>query len=191
VITGMAFAFMAKMSVAVLVGAAIGNLLPTWLVAALTAVSFVGVAIAMWRKPDVRTPKEKDTRILKGALVAFGTIFFSEWGDKGMVTAGTWAAAWIAVWGNAGAPGATSPLAGHLVAAAVHDLTRAQVAMLVWAGAVMAMVTKGGLAITLGASIRAWIATHISPRYVRYLAVAALVVLGILSVLEVLGIMTD
>jgi len=191
VITGMALAFMAKMSVAVLVGAAIGNLLPTWLVAALTAVSFVGVAIAMWRKPDVRTPKEKDTRILKGALVAFGTIFFSEWGDKGMVTAGTWAAAWIAVWGNAGTPGANSPLAGHFVAASVHDLTRAQVALLVWVGAVMAMVTKGGLAITLGASIRAWIATHISPRYVRYLAVAALIVLGILSVLEVLGIMTD
>jgi putative Ca2+/H+ antiporter (TMEM165/GDT1 family) len=191
VITGMALAFMAKMSVAVLVGAAIGNLLPTWLVAALTAVSFVGVAIAMWRKPDIRAPKEKDTRILKGALVAFGTIFFSEWGDKGMVTAGTWAAAWIAVWSNAGSPGASSPLAGHLISASVHNLTRTQVGLLVWIGAVMAMVTKGGMAITLGASIRAWIATHISPRYVRYLAVAALVVLGILSVLEVLGIMTD
>ena len=47
------------------------------------------------------------------------------------------------------------------------------------------------MSITLGASIRGWIAIHVSPRYVRYLAVAALVVLGILSVLEVLGIMTD
>ncbi|HEY6358777.1 MAG TPA: TMEM165/GDT1 family protein, partial [Vicinamibacterales bacterium] len=102
VIAGMAVAFMAKMSVAVAVGAAIGNLLPTWLVAALTAFSFVGVAIAMWRKPDLRRPKEKDTRIFKGALVAFATIFFSEWGDKGMVTAGTWAAAWIAAWAHTG-----------------------------------------------------------------------------------------
>jgi putative Ca2+/H+ antiporter (TMEM165/GDT1 family) len=191
VITGMAFAFMAKMSVAVAVGELIGNLLPVWLVAVLTAFSFVGVAIAMWRKPDVRTPKEKDTRILKGALVAFGTIFFSEWGDKGMVTAGTWAAAWAAAWANTGQPAANSPLAGHLISASLHDLTRPQVAVIVWAGAVLAMVTKGGLAVSLGASIRAWIATHVSPRYVRYLAVAALVVLGILSVLEVLGIMTD
>ena len=190
VISGMAVAFMAKMSVAVAVGAAIGNLLPTWLVATLTVFSFVGVAIAMWRKPDVRKPKDKDTRILKGAVVAFATIFFSEWGDKGMVTAGTWAAAWIAAWGNVG-QSATSPLAGHLISDSLHDLTRTQVAAIVWAGAVLAMVTKGGLAITLGASLRTWIAAHVSPRYVRYLAVTALIVLGVLSVLEVLGIMTD
>ena len=67
VLTGMAFAFMAKMAVAVTVGATIGKLLPPWFVAVLTAVSFLGVAIAMWRKPDIRTPKEKDTRITKGA----------------------------------------------------------------------------------------------------------------------------
>lgn len=191
VITGMAVAFMAKMSVAVIVGELIGNLLPVWLVALLTAFSFVGVAIAMWRKPDVRAPKEKDTRILKGAAVAFGTIFFSEWGDKGMVTAGTWAAAWAAAWANNGKALAGSPLAGQLISASLRDLTRNQVAVIVWAAAVAAMVTKGGLAVTLGASIRAWIATHVSPRYVRYIAVAALIVLGILSVLEVLGIMTD
>jgi len=192
VVTGMAVAFMAKMSVAVAVGAAIGKLLPTWLVAVLTAFSFVGVAIAMWRKPDVRTPKEKDTRMLKGAMVAFATIFFSEWGDKGMITAGTWAAAWIAAWGNATHTAVpASDLARELATAHLADITRTQVAMSVWVGAVLAMVTKGGLAVTLGASIRAWIATHVSPRYVRYAAVAALVVLGILSVLEVLGIMAD
>jgi hypothetical protein len=57
--------------------------------------SFIGVAIAMWRKPDVRTPKEKDERIFKGASVAFATIFLSEWGDKGMLSAGAWAATWV------------------------------------------------------------------------------------------------
>jgi putative Ca2+/H+ antiporter (TMEM165/GDT1 family) len=192
VISGMAAAFMAKMSVAVLVGAAIGNLLPTWLVAVLTAFSFVGVAVAMWRKPDVRAPKEKDTRILKGAFVAFATIFLSEWGDKGMITAGTWAAAWIAAWGNATHTAVPqSKLAAELATAHLSELSRTSVAFTVWLGAVLAMVTKGGLAVTLGASIRGWIATHVSPKYVRYLAVAALVVLGILSVLEVLGIMTD
>jgi putative Ca2+/H+ antiporter (TMEM165/GDT1 family) len=172
VITGMTAAFMAKMSVAVAVGATIGKLLPPWLVAVLTALSFVGVAIAMWRKPDTRKPKEKDSRILKGAAVAFATIFFSEWGDKGMTTAGTWAAVWVS-------------------AAASKGQDRLHVALIVWLAAVGAMVTKGGLAVTLGASVRAWIADHVQPRYVRYFAVAALVLLGTLSVLEVLGVMTD
>ena len=72
-----------------------------------------------------------------------------------------------------------------------RGLSHLQVGILVWIAAVIAMVTKGGLAVTLGASVRTWIATHVPPRYVRYLAVAAIVVLGILSVLEVLGIMTD
>jgi putative Ca2+/H+ antiporter (TMEM165/GDT1 family) len=172
VITGMSLAFMGKMAVAVLVGATIGKLLPPWLVAALTAVSFVGVAIAMWRQPDVRTPKEKDNRILRGAAIAFATIFFSEWGDKGMTTAGAWAAAYVS-------------------SARARGMQRGSVAMLVWAAAVLAMVTKGGLAVTLGSSVRAWIATHVSPRRVRYGAVLALVILGVLSVLEVMGVLVD
>jgi Ca2+/H+ antiporter, TMEM165/GDT1 family len=173
VLTGMALAFMAKMSVAVAIGAAIGNLLPKWLVASLTAVSFVGVAIAMWRKPDIRVPKEKDQRILKGASVAFATIFLSEWGDKGMLSAGAWAATWVTA------------------AEVNHTMTTREAAIIVWAAAVLAMVTKGGLAVTLGHGIRTWIATRVSPRYVRYAAVAAIVVLGFLSVLEILGILED
>jgi putative Ca2+/H+ antiporter (TMEM165/GDT1 family) len=168
----MSLAFMGTMAVAVAVGATIGKFLPTWLVATLTVVSFVGVAIAMWRQPDVRTPRDKDTRMLRGALIAFATIFFSEWGDKGMLTAGTWAAAYVA-----GAP--------------ARDLTPTRAALLVWSAAVLAMVTKGGLAVTLGASVRAWIANKVSPRHVRYAAVAALIVLGVLSTLEVMGILVD
>lgn len=172
VISGMTLAFMAKMAVAVAVGATIGKLLPPWLVAVLTAVSFIGVAIAMWRQPDVRTPKEKDTRILRGAAIAFTTIFLSEWGDKGMTTAGIWAAANVSV-------------------APSRGLTHGTAALIVWIAAFSAMVTKGGLAVTLGSSIRTWIAAHISPRRVRYIAVATLVLLGILSVLEVMGILVD
>ncbi len=172
VISGMTLAFMAKMAVAVAVGATIGKLLPPWIVAVLTAISFIGVAIAMWRQPDIRTPKEKDTRILRGAAIAFTTIFLSEWGDKGMTTAGVWAAASVSV-------------------APSRGLTHGQAAMIVWVAAVLAMVTKGGLAVTLGSSIRTWIATHISPRRVRHLAVLALIILGILSVLEVTGILVD
>jgi len=173
VLTGMALAFMAKMSVAVVVGAAIGDWLPKWVVASLTALSFVGVAIAMWRKPDVRVPKEKDERILKGASVAFLTIFLSEWGDKGMLSAGAWAATWVTA------------------AETNHTMSTREAALIVWAAAVLAMVTKGGLAVTLGHGIRNWIATRVSPRYVRYAAVAAIVVLGFLSVMEILGILED
>lgn len=169
IIVGMSFAFMGKMAVAVAVGAEIAHLLKPWQVAALAGVSFIGVAIVMWRRPDVRAPKEKDARILQGSLAAFATIFFSEWGDKGMVTAGLQAGLWT-------------------TAAADKGLSRTTVMMLVWGAAVMAMVTKGGLAVTLGASIREWIATHVNPRYVRYISVAAILVLGFLCVLEAYGI---
>src|SRR4029450_11916244 len=164
IITGMALAFMAKMAVAVALGAAIGKFLPAWFVALLTAVSFLGVAIAMWRKPDVRAPKEKDSRILRGAIVAFATIFLSEWGDKGMISAGTLAAAWVA-------------------SSDTLHLTRTQVAMVVWVGAVAAMVTKGALAVTLGHAARQWIAARGEPRHVRLSAGAAAVGVGSLRVL--------
>jgi len=169
VVLGMSLAFMGKMAVAVALGAEIAHLLKPWEVAALAGVSFIGVAIAMWRKPDVRTPKDKDSRMLQGALMAFATIFFSEWGDKGMVTAGIQTATWVSTAGT-------------------HGLSRTFVAVFVWVAAVMAMVTKGGLAVTLGATMRQWIADHVSPRYVRYLAVSAILVLGGLCVLEAYGL---
>lgn len=172
VISGMSLAFMAKMAVAVVVGAAIGELLPPWLVAVLTAVSFVTIAIAVWRQPDVVALKEKDASPIRGAAVTFSTILLAEWGDKGMVTAGVFAATAVS---NAPQLGQ-----GHI-----------GMALVVWVAAVLAMVTKGGLAVTLGARARGWIAANASPRNVRYGAVAALVVLGALCVLEVMGILVD
>lgn len=172
VISGMSLAFMAKMAVAVALGAAIGELLPPWLVALLTALSFGAVALTVWRQPDVPLPQDKDGHALKGAAVTFSTILLAEWGDKGMVTAGVFAAAAV---GNAPQIGA-SPTA---------------MALVVWAAAVMAMATKGGLAVTLGARARRWIAARLSPRHLRYAAVAALAVLGALCVLEVMGILVD
>jgi len=70
-----------------------------------------------------------------------------------------------------------------------EHLTQTTAAIVVWLGAVSAMVTKGALAVTLGAGVRRRIADRVSPRVVRYVAVAALLVLGTLSVLETLGIM--
>jgi putative Ca2+/H+ antiporter (TMEM165/GDT1 family) len=173
VVLGMALAFMCKMAVAVAVGAAITQL-PRWLVAVVTGASFIGVAIAVWRKPDVRKPKEKDSRVLSGATVAFLTIFLSEWGDVGQVTA--------------------AGMAAKFVWSARESATTAslwQAAILVWIGAVAAMVTKGTLAGLLGASVQRWIAERVEPRLVRIAATIALMILGVLAVLETLGIIVD
>jgi len=59
-------------------------------------------------------------------------------------------------------------------------------ALVVWAGAVSAIVTKGVLAAFLGVGIRRWIHNRVSPKVVRYLAVSLLLLLGFLSVWEIL-----
>jgi len=91
VMIGMVIAFMAKMGVAVAVGKAIRNL-PPLLVAGVTSISFIGVAIALWRKPVERTESRREHTASKAAMVSFATIFLSEWGDVGQITAATMAA---------------------------------------------------------------------------------------------------
>jgi putative Ca2+/H+ antiporter (TMEM165/GDT1 family) len=171
----MGLAFATKMAAAVAIGAAVATLLEhyRWVVALVTGLSFLLLALTMFRKSDMRQPKEKDTRILQGAMVAFVTIFFSEWFDVGMQAAGTMAVTYV--W-SANRPG---------------QISVASAAVVVWAGAVAAMVTKGALAVAFGASVRNWIATRVEPRIVRYVAVAAIVVIGTLAVLETLGYITD
>jgi putative Ca2+/H+ antiporter (TMEM165/GDT1 family) len=173
IVVGMAAAFMCKMAVAVAVGDAIAHL-PRPLVAIVTGASFIGVAFTLWRKPDVRQSKAKDTAVLKGAIVAFAVIFFSEWGDVGQVTAAGMAVKYV--W---------SARAAETTSVVVTT------ALVVWLGAISAMVTKGTLATFLGAGVRMWIAERVSPRVVRYAGTAALLVLGVLAVLETLGILVD
>jgi putative Ca2+/H+ antiporter (TMEM165/GDT1 family) len=155
----------------VAVGTAISQL-PRWLVATVTAASFVGVAVTLWKKPDVRQPKAKDSRVLQGAMIAFAAIFFSEWGDVGQITAAAMSVKYV--WSAQTASAAVWPTA-----------------LVVWLGAVAAMVTKGVLAAFLGAGVRRSIAEKVSPRMVRYAGTAALLVLGVLAVLETLGILVD
>jgi putative Ca2+/H+ antiporter (TMEM165/GDT1 family) len=155
ILIGMATAFMAKMGVAVLVGQAISKL-PRLLVAGITAASFVGVAIALWRKDDQYRHERDQHKAHKAAIVSFAAIFFSEWGDVGQITAAAMAAKYHA-------------------------------ALIVWLGAVAAMITKGSLAAFLGAGLRRWIQDRVSPKVVRYVAVGLLVVLGSLSVWEILA----
>jgi len=153
IMSGMALAFMLKMGVAVAVGEAISKL-PPLLVAGVTALSFIGVAIAVWRK-DERRASAKEVSAPKAAMVSFAAIFFSEWGDAGQITAAAMSAKY-------------------------------HVPMMVWAGAVSAMVTKGILAASIGAGVRGWIQEHIPPRIIRYGGVGVLVLLGVLSVVETL-----
>ncbi len=155
IMLGMALAFMLKMGVAVVVGEQIGKL-PPLLVASITMLSFIGVAIALWRKDVERSEGRRDTGTGKAMMMSFAAIFFSEWGDVGQITAAAMAVA-------------------HPIAPIV-----------VWLGAVSAMVTKGALAATLGAGIRQWIVDRVSPRIIRYVGVAALLMLGVLSVIETL-----
>ncbi|HTS78266.1 MAG TPA: TMEM165/GDT1 family protein [Bryobacteraceae bacterium] len=154
IMIGMALAFMLKMGVAVAVGEVISKL-PAWLVACVTAASFIGVAIAVWRK-DERRAARKEVSAPKAAMVSFAAIFFSEWGDAGQITAAAMSA-------------------------------KFHMPLMVWIGAVSAMVTKGILAASIGAGVRGWIQGHIPPRIIRYAGVGALVLLGILSVIETLS----
>lgn len=158
ILCGMAVAFMAKMAVAVLVAKLISNL-PPLLVASITAINFLAIAIVLFRKPDKREVKQYPAS--QGVAVSFAAIFFSEWGDVGQITAAAMALKYY----DKG-PGAL---------------------FVVWLGAVAAMVTKGSLAASIGAGIRGWIQAHFSPKTLRYAAVGLLVVLGILSVAEILS----
>jgi putative Ca2+/H+ antiporter (TMEM165/GDT1 family) len=155
VLFGMACAFMLKMGVAVLVGEAISRL-PRLLVAGVTAASFVGVAVALWRKPAKAGGPKQGHAASKAALVSFATIFLSEWGDVGQITAATLSA-------------------------------RFGLPLVVWAGAVGAMVTKGALAASVGTGVRRWIVARVSPRAVRYCGVGLMLALGALSVWEIMS----
>jgi putative Ca2+/H+ antiporter (TMEM165/GDT1 family) len=171
IMSGMALAFMCKMGVAVAAGEFIGQISKP-LLAVVTAASFIGVAVALWRKPDVRPEKKKDRAVFSGMMVAFLAIFLSEWADVGQMTAVGQTGFWLLRLGETG-------------------VTRSQALLTIWLGAVSAMVTKGILATFLGAGIRAWIAEKVSPRMVRYAGTAAILVLGVLAVLETLGILVD
>ena len=86
----------------------------------------------------------------------------------------SFAAIFFSEWGDVG------QITAATLAAKYHA------ALIVWFGAVAAMITKGSLAAFLGAGIRRGIHDRVSPKIVRYVAVSLLLILGALSVIEVL-----
>ena len=130
---GMAVAFMAKMGVAVIVGEAISKL-PRLLVATLTAISFLGVAAALWRKSDKPLAAKEKHRASKAAAVSFAAIFLSEWGDVGQITAATLAAryhrpfvVWLGAVGAMVSKGALAAFLGGGIRRGIQDRVKPQV----------------------------------------------------------------
>jgi putative Ca2+/H+ antiporter (TMEM165/GDT1 family) len=158
ILLGMALAFMIKVGAAVLLGQAVAQL-PKPVIAGLTAGSFIGVMFVLWRKTDDIAPEgdAKTAALAQPALMTFATILLSEWADVGMITAATLAANYP------------------------HAL------VVVWLGAVAAMVTKGLVAAFLGAGLRQWIRSRIQPKHLRYASVIALAILGAAAVAEDMG----
>ncbi len=150
VFAGIVLAFMGKALAAALFGGVIAGL-PAMVVAGLSGLTFLLTAVVIWRKRPGAPPPPSEPRARgAGALAtAFGSIFFSEWGDVGQVTTATLVARYHA-------PG------------------------LVWLAATLALVTKGGLALTLGLGLR----RYVPQSALRYAALAFYIGMGILVMLR-------
>ena len=61
----------------------------------------------------------------------------------------------------------------------------------VWLGATSAMMTKGALAVSVGAGVRRWLSGHVPARAVRRCGAALFLLLGVLSVIELLSAATS
>ena len=92
VFIGASVAFMLKAAAAVLLGAALGRL-PASVVTGLSVATFAAMAIGFWRRRTVRPVEQGDQkRWTQPFLLAFGSIFLSEWADAGQLTAAALAA---------------------------------------------------------------------------------------------------
>jgi putative Ca2+/H+ antiporter (TMEM165/GDT1 family) len=144
---GSTLAFMLKMLAAVLLGKAIAKL-PVVLVATLSAVTFFAMAIVIWfKKPETGISVPTESR--SWTKIAFASF----------------AGIFFSEWGDVGQVAAATLAA------------RYQVLAVVWVGAVLAMMTKGILAMTLGAGLRRRIPTNI----LRYTTSAICAAMGILA----------
>ncbi len=151
ILFGSTIAFMLKMSVAVLLGQAITHL-PGLLVTTVSAATFFIMATVIWfQKPEVD----------------FVTIDHSRSGLS--IAVASFAGIFFFEWGDV----------GQLAAATLAARYRAP--RVVWLGAVLAMMTKGVLALTLGASLRRRV-----PRDILRCGTSGLcMVMGILAVLRI------
>jgi Ca2+/H+ antiporter, TMEM165/GDT1 family len=147
VMTVMAAAFGGKMLIAVLLGSVLTRI-PTHWTALLSAAVFFAAALVVWRRrlPAVGTDEATKAGWSRAAVVSFGSLFLTEWGDPGQL-----AAAALAV--------------------------QAQWPVAVWLGGTLALMTKGTLAVLLGAKLQ----ELIPERVIRPVATATCCLLGVLA----------
>jgi putative Ca2+/H+ antiporter (TMEM165/GDT1 family) len=91
IVYGMAAAFMLKMGVAVMFGRLIAEVSPL-LVAAVTTVTLLSVAFTLGTMPESGSGVPRDHSQPKAMMISFASVFFSEWGDIGQLTAASMAA---------------------------------------------------------------------------------------------------
>lgn len=126
VLAGAGLAFLCKMAAAVLLGELLTRLPPA-LTAAVSAVTFLALAIWLWREPAAEAaPGSPSPGGAHAMLAALGAVLATEWGDAGQLTAALLVA-------RGGDPG------------------------VVWLGATLALATKAALAVTLGARLRRYL----------------------------------
>jgi Ca2+/H+ antiporter, TMEM165/GDT1 family len=123
---GVTVAFMAKMAVAILLARVLRQL-STAMAAGISAATFFGMAVVLWRKYSSDGSRGERTRPWHQiTLLSFSAIFFTEWGDIGQIT--------------------TAALA-----------IRYHAYLAVWLGATLALITKGLLAMTVGMTLRRYV----------------------------------
>jgi putative Ca2+/H+ antiporter (TMEM165/GDT1 family) len=148
---GSTLAFMSKGFAAVALGSAIAKL-PAILLAALSAGTFFAIALMIWfKKPE---PDPLPVSAARSSL---------------KIAAAAFAGMFFSEWGDVGQLAAAT-LAAHY-----------RFPLVVWAGAVLAMMTKGILAMTLGATLR----SRIPRKVLRYATFALCLVMGISAVFRI------
>jgi putative Ca2+/H+ antiporter (TMEM165/GDT1 family) len=98
---GISLAFMVKMRVAVMMGHLIGSI-PPKILACLNGATFFLMAAALWRKREERSQAVGPMTGLGACVLAFSSVFFSEWADGGQLTAAALSARYqvpFLIWG--------------------------------------------------------------------------------------------
>ena len=147
VLCGISAAFAGKALAAVTLGHVLMQLPAKW-VGTVSALTFFMAAVFVWlHEPEMgKSPQPSSGRWQSAVLVAFASIFFSEWGDVGQLS--------------------TAALA------AKYNLP-----LVIWIAATLALVSKGGLALTLGVGLR----KRIPGTALRIVAAASCVGFGVLA----------
>jgi putative Ca2+/H+ antiporter (TMEM165/GDT1 family) len=148
---GIALAFSLKMLAAVLLGQAIAGL-PSALVTGMSAATFFTTGLIIWMKKPEGAPQG-------GARTSY-------WSRAVPVS---FAAIFFSEWGDVG------QIAAATLAARYHE------PVIVWLGATLALLTKGVLALTIGASL----CRRLPRNILRYGALSLCFTMGILSLLKI------